>query len=111
MARQQLVILAGKRLSNTPQLLSPETGPPRWGVSAFWFDVGGNPLRCSPESALNRPPREVREAGLPPDLVWYLMGLAFGGLLGELVGLLIAGNTGVGRDPEERDLIASANDP
>ena len=76
-----------------------EAWPSRGVVPAFWPDVRGNPLRGGPGPALGGPPREVWEAGLPPDLVWYVGSscLVLGRLLGHAVGDLVSDHSLVRR--------------
>ena len=51
---------------------------------------------------------EVREAGLPPILVRYHFGLAPNRLLSEPVRFLVASDSHVGWNPEDRGPVAPA---
>ena len=73
--------------------------------------MGRNPLGHASGSTLGYPSEEVREAGLPADLVPNTVSRARGRLLGQAIGKLILGHPLVSRNPQESDRIASGEKP
>ena len=79
-------------------------------VLTLWSDMSRDPLGCGPRPSLRCYQGKVREAGLPPKLVLDPLLPTADRLLGVLVRHLVPRNAGMGRDPEDGDLVLSAQE-
>ena len=105
MPGQQLVIPLGSGLPDPAQQPAALPWPARGVAAPLWLDVVSHPLGSGPGSALCGPSGEVREAGLPSDLIQNIVCSALSRLLGHAVRRLVAWHPRVGRDPEDDDLV------
>ena len=74
-------------------------------------DVFPDPLGGGLRSALGGPPSQVREACLPPYLVWNLVGRVSGCRFCHAVDDLIAWDPSMGGDPNDADLVSPGHHP
>ena len=70
-----------------------------------------HPLESGPGSALGGPPGEVREAGLPPDVIRDVVCSVLGRLFSHAVRDLIAPDACVRWSPSDADLVAVGHQP
>ena len=80
-------------------------------VPSFWADMVPNPLGGGLCPALGGPSGQVREACLPPHLIWDLVGCVAGRRLRHAINNLVAWDPLVGRDPNDAGLVAPGHHP